>query len=136
VTRPPNLAVTLIVVVVAFGAILILRGLTTPASPDSWWLTDADAAFAQARAKSKPLVIDYQARWSIPSMEMSDSLEALRPHLTGAFVPLRVDVSDEPFEQPGIAFVDASGKVLARINYGNIDEIRRTAEQALRNRRR
>ena len=135
--RPPNLAVTLIVAVVAFCAILLVRELTAPAPTDAWWLTDADAAFAQARAKDRPLVIDYQARWSIQSMEMSESLEALRPHLAGAFIPLRVDVSDEPFEPPGIAFVDANGKVLARINHhARIDELRRTAEQALRDRRR
>ena len=135
--QPPNLAVTLGVAAVAFAAMLFVRQVVTPARPETWWLTDEAVAFARARARNKPVLVDYQATWSVPSMEMSSSLEELRPHLEGAFIPLRVDVSDEPFEQPGIAFVDTDGKVLARIKHmAGTDEIRRTAEAVIRKRRR
>jgi hypothetical protein len=136
VKPPPNLAVTLITAVVAFCVILIVREVVTPARTETWWLTDEGVAFARARARNKPVLIDYQATWSVPSMDMSDSLEELRPNLEGAFIPLRIDVSDEPFEQPGIAFVDPSGKPLARIDHhARTDEIRRVAEQVIRDRR-
>ena len=137
VQRPPNVAVTLIVAVVAFCAIMLVRDVTKPVQTHPAWSTDKDAAFARARALDKPLVIDYQATWSIPSMDMSASLETLRPHLDSAFVLLRIDVSNEPFDPPGVAFVDSNGRPLTRIlHHAAIDELRRTAEQALRKRRR
>jgi hypothetical protein len=136
VKPPPNLAVTVITAVAAFCVILIVRDVAAPARPESWWLTDERVAFARARAGNKPLLVDYQATWSVPSMEMSHSLEQLRPHLEGAFIPLRIDVSNAPSIPPGIAFVDPSGKVLARINHlAGIDELRRVAEQVIRDRR-
>jgi thiol-disulfide isomerase/thioredoxin len=136
VKQPPNLAVTLVTIVVALAAIMFVRQVTAPERTDDWWLTDRDEAFARARARNKPVMIDYQATWSGPSMEMSSSLEELRPHLEGAFIALRIDVSDEPFEQPGIAFVDPDGTVLSHINHMGTDAIRRTAETAIRKRRR
>ncbi|MDQ3339497.1 MAG: thioredoxin family protein [Myxococcota bacterium] len=135
--QPPNLAVTLVTAVVALCAIVFVRQILTPTPTDEWWLTDERAAFASARARNKPLLVDYQATWSVPSMEMSSSLEELRPNLEGTFIPLRIDVSNAPSMQPGIAFVDPDGKVLARIRHNaGTDEIRRTAEAAIRNRRR
>jgi hypothetical protein len=130
VKRTPNLAVTLTSAVVALCVIMLVRDIVV--QPEH--LTDEETAFAEARTSGKLLLIDYQATWSVPSMEMSASLEALQPYLDGVFVPLRIDVSREPFERPGVAFVEPSGKVLRFVDYASTDELRRAAEQALRNR--
>jgi thiol:disulfide interchange protein len=136
VKRPPHIVITLLVAAVAFGAILVVRWALTPKPPRAW-LTDETAAFALARGEHKGVLIDFAADWSVPSVEMSATLDNLRSEIDRDFVRLRVDVSDQSAADeamqrrysattnPAIVFVDASGKHLGQIlHYAEEREIR------------
>jgi thioredoxin:protein disulfide reductase len=94
------------------------------------WTYDEQAAFAQARAEGKGVMIDFSATWCTPCEELEltfgddDVYEAITSH----FVPLKFDVtesSDENLERrgrykadtlPSVVFMGTDGAVLGRVN--------------------
>lgn len=84
------------------------------------WLTDYDAALAQARADGKPVVIDFFATWCGPCkmMERDTFTDANVQKRVADFVPLKIDVDRQPeiAQRYGIEglpttmVVDAEGK--------------------------
>lgn len=146
--RPPNIVITLLVAGVTFGLIVLVKQLLAPPPPGPW-LTDEAAAFARAKDQRKGVVIDFHARWSIPSDEMSRTLDVVRPELDRDFVPLRIDISDDsPRSEemrmrygantyPAVMFVDTDGRLLGTITTVETEhELRETARLAASRRRR
>ena len=142
--RPPNIAVTGIVAVIAFSAILLVRYLTQPA-PQSPWRTDEAAAFTEARRDGKHVMIDFVEEWSVPSVEMSAALDKLRgAELDDYFVPLRLDISkaDARTEElraryrlqttPVVLFVGVDGTVRNRVDFLPTERELRDAAHAAR----
>ena len=121
--RPPNLVITLGVAALAFGVIVLVKRITSP-DPPAPWLTDEAAAFAKARETHKAVLIDLSATWSLPSEEMSRSLDKLAPVIDRDFVRLRIDISngnDDLRDRygaatiPAVVMVTTDGRVLRRI---------------------
>jgi thiol:disulfide interchange protein DsbD len=61
------------------------------------YLTDEAAAFAQARAEGKGVMIDFSATWCVPcsELELTFGDADIYEQITRNFVPLKFDVSDD-----------------------------------------
>lgn len=122
-------------VAVAFsvvGLTAVVWSVLTPNRHLPWIHGDEQAAFAQARAEGKGVMIDFSADWCLPCKELE--LVFAKPGVYEAivenYVPLRFDVSgntdadDELREKygvpnlPAVRFLDGNGKP-----YAGIDEV-------------
>jgi thiol:disulfide interchange protein DsbD len=93
------------------------------------WLDGAEAAaFAQAAAQGKGVMLDFSANWCVPckKLELEFAKGDVYDQITANFVPLKIDVTDGTDEDdafqdrygartlPSVVFVDARGAVLGR----------------------
>jgi thiol:disulfide interchange protein DsbD len=119
----------------AFGVALVLAGClgawTWKLTPKLHlpWTTDEKAAFAQARAENKGVMVDFAATWCTPceEMELTFGDEEVHAAITQSFVTLKLDVSHETAEDkrlqqnygaqtlPAVIFMDTKGNVLGRV---------------------
>ncbi|HUJ60581.1 MAG TPA: thioredoxin family protein [Kofleriaceae bacterium] len=111
-------------------AALAIASACGPREAPLAWQTSETAAFARARSEHAAVMVETYASWSMPSVELDRRLhgEAAATALAGAFVPLRVDVSNSTdadqalrdryriTSEPAVVFVDADGTVLGRID--------------------
>jgi thiol:disulfide interchange protein len=87
------------------------------------WAHDEKDAFNRARAEHHGVMIDFTAVWSVPSHDLSKTIDSMLPELAERFVPLRIDVSDGSDEVkriqeafgatvlPNVVFVSPDGTV-------------------------
>ena len=142
--KPPNIAITGVVAVLAFSAILVARFVTAPPPPTPW-RTDEAAAFEEARREGKYVMIDFTEDWSVPSVEMTANLDDLRHELDEHYIPLRIDLTnpDERTDRirarygvtttPQVVFVGGYGTVRGRITqYSDQRTVRAAALEAAR----
>ena len=142
--RPPNIAITGVIAVLAFAAILIARFVTAPPPPKPW-RTDEATAFEEARREGKYVMIDFTEDWSVPSVELTAILDDLRPELDNHYIPLRIDLTspDERTDKirarygvtsaPHVVFAGGYGTVRGRITqYADERAIRKAALEAAR----
>jgi thiol:disulfide interchange protein DsbD len=94
------------------------------------WMHDEAAAFAQARAEGKGVMIDFAADWCLPCAELEKTFAAdeVYDELMANYVFLKFDVSkgteeDEARQEkwsaetlPAVIFLDAGGKELGRVD--------------------
>lgn len=108
--------------------VLLLAGCSSKRAAPAPWLADEATGFQRARDAHKAVLIDFTATWSVPSVEISQRLDALRPDIDRDFVAVRIDVSNENDARtddvrerykvpvlPAVVFVDTDGTVLGRI---------------------
>ena len=93
------------------------------------WTTDEQAAFAQARAQGKGVMVDFAATWCTPceEMELTFGDDEVYEAITASFVTLKLDVSEGDAEDkahqdnygaktlPAVIFLDTKGNVLGRV---------------------
>lgn len=101
-------------------------------TPDRYlpWVYDEQAAFAQAKAENKGVMIDFSADWCTPckALEVTFSKDGVFETIIDNYVPLKFDVSaasdsDEAKQEkysaenlPAVIFLDANGTEYGRIN--------------------
>lgn len=117
------------------GVVLLLAGVfgtwTWVLTPKKHlpWAANEDAAFAQARAEGKGVMIDFAANWCTPCAELELVFGDSDVHkaITDGFVPVQFDVSQGSSADialqtrynaktlPAVLFLDSEGNVLARV---------------------
>jgi thiol:disulfide interchange protein DsbD len=99
------------------------------------WGHDEAAAFIQARASHRGVMVDFSARWCTPceELELTFAENGVYETIVGSFVPLKFDVSadtDQDSERreryraltlPSVLFLDADGAVLGRVDQSTAD---------------
>jgi thiol:disulfide interchange protein DsbD len=94
------------------------------------WVYDETAAFTQARAEGKGVMIDFAADWCAPCIELEHTFASSEVYdeLARNYVLLKFDVSkgtdeDEARQEkwsaetlPAVVFADAAGKELGRVD--------------------
>jgi thiol:disulfide interchange protein DsbD len=117
------------VVMVLCGALGVWFWMLTP-KHHLPWVHDENAAFAQARAEGKGVMIDFSATWCTPceELELTFGDDDVYNAITSHFVPLKFDVteaSDENLERrsrykadtlPSVVLMGPDGAVLGRLN--------------------
>lgn len=118
-----------------FGIALVLAGAlgawTWKLTPKLHlpWIHDEKAAYSQARAQNKGVMVDFAATWCTPceEMELTFGDEDVYNAITSSFVPLKLDVSEGDAEDkahqenygaktlPAVIFLDTTGNVLGRV---------------------
>jgi thiol:disulfide interchange protein len=92
------------------------------------WRTDEAQAFAEAKAESKHVLIDFGARWCQPCTKIETLMgsDALYDLIEERFVPFRVDLNEisdaeraiqarwNAHTLPAVVFVNASGEEIGR----------------------
>jgi thioredoxin:protein disulfide reductase len=95
-----------------------------------WVMGDEPAAFAQARAEHKGVMVDFGASWcgACNELEHTFAADGVYEGIVADFVPLKLDVSDGTEADarlqkrygartlPAIIFIATDGKVLGRIH--------------------
>jgi thioredoxin:protein disulfide reductase len=119
----------------AAGLGLMLIGITGAVNwvltPDRHlpWVYEEQAAFAQANAEGKGVMVDFAATWCAPcaELELTFATEGVYEHLVDNYVPLKFDVTegndtDEERQErynaetlPAVVFLDAQGRELGRV---------------------
>jgi thiol:disulfide interchange protein len=111
------------------GALAVWFWMLTP-KQHLPWVHDENAAFAQARAEGKGVMIDFSATWCTPceELELTFGDDEVYEAIVSHFVPLKFDVtesSDENLERrsrykadtlPSVLFMGTDGAVLGRVN--------------------
>ncbi|PSP39632.1 thioredoxin domain-containing protein [Halobacteriales archaeon QH_7_65_31] len=103
------------------------------------WREWGEAAFAEARAQSKPLLLSLSASWCVACDEMDRGAYAdprLAGHLTERFVPVRIDVDRQPRVRerynmggfPSTVFCTPEGKLITGAGYLSPDGLRRAID--------
>ncbi|WP_428268343.1 thioredoxin family protein [Haliangium sp.] len=120
----------------AIGVVFVVVGITgivnSTLSVDRElpWVYDEEAAFAQARAEGKGVMIDFAADWCLPCKELEKTFAdgEVYEHITERYVLLKFDVSkgtetDEARQEkwsadtlPAVIFASADGKELGRVD--------------------
>jgi thiol:disulfide interchange protein DsbD len=135
----------------ALGVVFMVAGITgvvnwvlTPDRHLPWQYTE-DAAFAQAQAEGKGVMLDFAADWCAPckELELTFASAGVYESITDHFVPLKFDVSkgtdqDEARQErwkaetlPAVIFVDAQGNELGRVKeYVPSDQFKQIVEPA------
>jgi thiol:disulfide interchange protein DsbD len=94
------------------------------------WKYDEAAAFAQAKAEGKGVMIDFAAKWCLPCAELEHTFadSGVFDELSEHYVLLKIDVTkgtdeDEARQEkwsaetlPAVIFADAAGKELGRVD--------------------
>jgi thiol:disulfide interchange protein DsbD len=119
------------VVMVLAGALGVWTWKLTPKQRLPW-LNDEAAAFAQARAQHKGVLVDFAASWCVPcdELELTYGDDDVYAAVLDRFVPLQLTdnvLSDADLEQarknygvdtwPGAVFVTSKGEVLGRVKH-------------------
>ena len=118
------------------GILLVLGGVfaawgwyLAPKRHLPWVVGDETAAFTQARATHKGVMVDFSATWCGPCEALEKTFGDADAYelLTENFVPLKFDVSqgtdaDQAIRDkygattlPAVVFLDTEGRVLARV---------------------
>lgn len=120
----------------ATGVALMVIGITGAVNwaltPDRHlpWVHDEQAAFAQARAENKGVMVDFAATWCTPcaELELTFATAGVYEHLVDNYVPLKFDVTegtavDEERQErykaetlPAVIFLDPEGRELGRVD--------------------
>jgi thiol:disulfide interchange protein DsbD len=109
------------------GATATINWMMTPERALAW-RTDEAQAFAEAKAESKHVLIDFGARWCQPCTKIETLMgsDALYDLIEERFVPFRVDLNEisdaeraiqarwNAHTLPAVVFVNASGEEIGR----------------------
>ena len=105
------------------GVALVLAGAfaawsykLTPRQKLPYVVGDEAAAFAQAKAEGKGVMVDFSANWCLPcrELELTFGNDDVYDRITSNFVPLKLDVSDDD---------DASAKLKAHYKAGTLPAV-------------
>jgi thioredoxin:protein disulfide reductase len=102
------------------------------------YLTDEAAAFAQARAEHKGVMVDFSATWCVPcrELELTFGDDDIYEQIKKNFVPLKFDVSDDDDATnaerrtrykagtlPAVIYFSTDGHPLGRVELGRVDHM-------------
>jgi thiol:disulfide interchange protein DsbD len=112
------------------GVFAIIAWIIVPKRHLPWIKGDEAAAFAQARAEGKGVMIDFAATWCAPCAELEHTFADgdVYDAIVKDFVPLKLDVSEDTPRNselraryradtlPAVLFVTTTGEVLRRVS--------------------